>query len=99
MRLSSLFADTVYDQLVIRGGAPEWERDNFIGSHNQQPDVNTPDEWRFQGKLGFGGKYWSHTNTVTCYPEDLTPERAGIIEAINKRLELIKNLCSNQNLR
>lgn len=49
-------------------------------------------EWRFQGKLGFGGKL--HINAhrgvyVTAYPEDLTPERQAMIDKANDKLASI----------
>lgn len=45
-------------------------------------------EFRFMGKLGFGGKIWD-TGTawrVSCYPENRTPERDAMIERANARL-------------
>lgn len=46
-------------------------------------------EYRFQGKLGFGGKVWANMGRVyvTCYPEDSTREREGMIAAANARLD------------
>jgi hypothetical protein len=44
-------------------------------------------EFRFQGLLGFGGKFWPEENVVTCYSEDRTPERLAIIERTNERLK------------
>jgi hypothetical protein len=43
-------------------------------------------EYRFMGALGFGGKFWQQSMTVTCYPEDETPERRAIIERANAAL-------------
>ncbi len=45
-------------------------------------------EFRFGGKLGFGGKVWADRDRihVTCYPEDMTDERRAIIERTNDRL-------------
>ena len=45
-------AGKVYDLLV---GAYEPDRDNFIYHHTESKDGCS--EWRFCGKLGFGGKY------------------------------------------
>lgn len=36
-------------------------------------------EFRFQGTLGFGGKFWSYGWYVNCYSEDETPARAAVI--------------------
>ncbi len=48
-------------------------------------------EWRFIGKLGFGGKFRNNGNRdnvpyVDCYPENETPERRAMIERANERL-------------
>jgi len=45
-------------------------------------------EWRFQGKLGFGGKLWNHNGKlyVAYYAEDETPERYEMMQKANKRL-------------
>lgn len=72
----------IYDLLVSVGGAREKERESFIYHH-----TNGCDEWRFQGKLGFGGKYRSRTNTVDCYLEDETPERTKIVKQLNEELQ------------
>jgi hypothetical protein len=46
-------------------------------------------EWRFQGSLGFGGKFFRDSNgyRVSCYPEDKTPERNAAISRANSRLQ------------
>jgi hypothetical protein len=53
-----------------------------------------PREFRFGGKLGFGGKLFSNSRNVWVdyYPEDRTPERDAIVERVNARIkELLKN--------
>lgn len=47
------------------------------------------DEFRFIGALGFGGKFWLHRDGchVSCYREDLTTEREGIIAETNLALD------------
>jgi len=82
-------ANTIYDILVSEGGARKSERNDFIYHHctNEYGCV----EWRFQGKLGFGGKYRSTWNEVTYYLEDETNEMAVIKIKINK---LLKNIPS-----
>lgn len=50
-------------------------------------------EFRFIGRLGFGGKVWANDGRVyvTCYPEDETPAR----RTANERLApLAANLSS-----
>jgi len=46
------------------------------------------DEYRFMGLLGFGGKFWVSRDGfhVSCYPEDLTPEREHYIQTTNLAL-------------
>lgn len=80
-------ANKVYDLLVVFGGAIERERDSFIYHHCENKDGCR--EWRFRGKLGFGGKYYSRENKVTCYSEDETPERKETIKFINESLSQI----------
>lgn len=48
-------------------------------------------EFRFMGKLGFGGKLWNQSLRlhVTCYPEDLTDERIEMIVKADARLKVI----------
>jgi hypothetical protein len=77
----------VYDVLVNVCGASEHERAQFVQLHSEP---NYPREWRFQGYLGYGGKFWrSEWNApyVNCYPEDRTPERDQIILEATKQLK------------
>jgi hypothetical protein len=77
-------ANSVYDLLVKIGGASESERASFVYHHCMSKELC--DEWRFGGKLGFGGKYRSIANRVDCYKEDDTPERIEIIKELNNLL-------------
>ena len=77
-------ADNVYNLLVLIGGAYEDDRQSFIYAHVK--DKYTCNEWRFQGHLGFGGKYRRLSNRVDCYTEDSTPKRRKIIEHLNIEL-------------
>lgn len=49
-------------------------------------------EFRFQGRLAFGGKIWhqqygnGHRVYVTCYSEDENPERDHLIQRMNRLL-------------
>ena len=84
--LSDWLART-YDILVNICGASEDMRDSFIQNHL---DKNYPHEWRFIGKLGYGGKYWRTGRCyVTCYREDETDERLIIINRANIELEML----------
>jgi len=78
----------VYDLLVHIGGASEDLRSSFLHNHTVSKDACT--EWRFCGRLGFGGKFRSQSFTVDCYKEDETPERVKIIADINTALEGLK---------
>ncbi len=80
-------ANKVYDLLVSIGGADEPERTSFIYHHCESK--HKCDEWRFSGKLGFGGKYWRDTNSVGCYKEDETNSRMKIINELNDKLKSI----------
>jgi len=81
-------ANKVYDILVKIGGAEESMRDSFIIHHRgKDRGMDVCKEWRFMGRLGYGGKYRSNTNTVDCYPEDETPTRKEMVEKINNLLK------------
>ena len=81
------FYENVFDVLHDLGGAPERLRENFVTVHLGQPYLL--DEYRFQGELGFGGKYWHKTNRVSCYSEDETPGRLALIDRLNSELAVI----------
>lgn len=75
-------ANAVYDALVRYVYADERQRSDFVISHTE----GGCREFRFQGGLGWGGKYWSERNRVTCYSEDFTPSRQARIEECNRAL-------------
>ncbi len=64
----------IYSILVKLGGASERMRDAFIFYHIDEENRSFQ-EWRFQGKLMFGGKYRGGENRVDCYSEHSTQER------------------------
>lgn len=76
-------ANKIYDILVEMGGASESMRSDFVHYHTIFEKAT---EWRFQGRLGNGGKYWNERNCVTCYPEDETPFTMQLIALINESL-------------
>ena len=83
----------IYNILVQTCGAREKDRDRFVEEFTKD---NHTWEWRFCGRLGFGGKFWdnysfTHNSRfyVTCYSEDEVPERLGMIENANKKLQAI----------
>jgi len=82
------FYNKVYDILVNLGGASAdiSYREAFIFNFSKK-EIFPDREWRFQGKLGFGGKYRNELNSVDCYQEDETPERLELIAKINEELK------------
>lgn len=59
-------------------GLSEFRRTMLLSDSNRM-------EYRFQGSLGFGGKLWidPYNVRVSCYPEDVTPERSSAIDFAN----------------
>jgi hypothetical protein len=101
---TSLFHDAahkVYDVLVAYAGAADTAsmRMQFDAFWGRRFDAS---EFRFCGSLGFGGKLWVSTNEagigwyVSCYPEDLTPEREATIQETNIALtRLLESLLAS----
>lgn len=85
---ATLFYMNVYKILMEYAGAyngnNDFETYSFVSAHIQEDPCI---EWRFQGKLGFGGKYRSRRNTVDCYPEDYNGTTRLIIKVTNKKLK------------
>ena len=81
-------AERVYDVLEAVCGAWEGDRETFVRS---QVCARPPKEWRFQGLLGFGGKFWASGGAwyVNCYREDETPELISMITKANTALSRI----------
>jgi len=76
----------VYDVLIEECGASDKgrDRDAFIYTQTKKPICV---EWRFCGKLGFGGKFWNNSKFyISCYSENETAERLAMINAANARL-------------
>lgn len=79
-------ANAVYNILVQHAGASEWRRDEFVFMHAN----GRCDEYRFTGTLGFGGKFWRQQWDVTCYQEDVTPQRQKAIDETNAALAALR---------
>lgn len=82
--------DAIYEILVEEcGAAPanQWQS-SFVDWFEKGSD---PDEWRFSGWLGFGGKFWHNRGKlyVNCYREDETPDRLDMIERANARINAL----------
>lgn len=83
----------VYDLLIEIGGASAVERSDFVYAH-----INTEcHEWRFCGKLDFGGKFWREKFKVTCYSEDVTPNITLTMDILNNRLAELHKQVENQD--
>ena len=82
----------VYDILVKEAQASPTSRDEFVRwCFGTLMEIHPlAGEWRFGGTLGFGGKYWIATNTVSCYREDETPARIQSVSNINQKLKEIQ---------
>lgn len=83
------FFTRIYDVLVAHCGAQDdkYDRLSFVQNFtSERPSM----EWRFQGALGFGGKFRYPRITVDCYPEDETPKRKEMIQRVNSMLEQIR---------
>lgn len=81
-------ADAAYSILVRHAGArdDEWNRHSFI--HHVTGGCM---EYRFQGHLGFGGKFRNNGNNgdvphVDCYKEHMDAKRNAVILATNAML-------------
>ena len=84
----------IWNILVKDGGA--FDRDNgdsFVRYAVQKQDCTF--EWRFQGHLGFGGKFWQNQNRwyVNAYPEDVKkyPLMQTVIDQINAKLDALRS--------
>jgi hypothetical protein len=72
----------------ICGAHGDPDREGFTQAHLDTAYPCT--EWRFQGNLGFGGKFRLRSDlscAVDCYPEDETPARRETIQKANSALK------------
>ncbi|MFS0887005.1 hypothetical protein [Aeromicrobium sp. 179-A 4D2 NHS] len=94
-------AGRIYDLLIEKAGAVDDadDKDDFVYWLSGALDTRLGGkEYRFMGRLGFGGKFWWHVPYnlpgrpeqgqwyVTCYPEDSNPEREQIVADTNAAL-------------
>lgn len=92
IEIDTPMAGRIYDILVFNAGSQERMRDNFIYWLCTQGKRNG--EYRFQGVLGFGGKFWLQRYRldgqpewfVNYYPEDKTRGRDRLVIRTNKAL-------------
>jgi hypothetical protein len=79
-------AEMIWQVLVETCGADNTDhhRETFV----RTAQVQGITEYRFMGKLGFGGKLYAQGEfRVDCYHEDLTSEREKMIDVANERLK------------
>lgn len=90
MKIPVIQANQIFDILVKECGASEYWRNNFVHIHSEPH--GRCQEYRFQGSLGFGGKFRNRENRwfVDCYKEDETPERLETIKRTNDLLKQLK---------
>lgn len=84
-------AETIFDILVHDAGCRLSHREPFIAYLTN----NTWGEYRFQGNLGFGGKFYFGPGEcrVGQYREDETPESRKAVDRINAKLQSIHAAC------
>lgn len=88
------FYRKIYDLLADNGQVkfdPDWyyaEKEHFASYFIEEGGR----EWRFQGDLGFGGKFRADGNRhyVYCYPEDETPKRKKLILNLNEAISKLE---------
>lgn len=91
-RAEDTYADLfneVFDLLVADVSARPAQREEFLRHHLALRDRWQPSEFRFQGSLGFGGKFWCEMDhlRVSCYAEDQTATRKRAMWRTNEKLE------------
>jgi hypothetical protein len=87
------FFEAAYDEvLVVRCQAP-WSHQRWDFLHHHMAQDFPATEYRFQGNLGFGGKFRTRSDlqcSVTCYAEDETPARLETIARANEALKALR---------
>jgi hypothetical protein len=90
-------ATEIFNILVNHAGYFKCDsnKQQFLYCQNEIPskwnDHGGCTEYRFQGKLGFGGKFWNTNNKfyISSYPEDLNEDTKKIINIVNELLKPI----------
>lgn len=96
-KITPIEAQNAYNILVREAGARNDEREKWSFVHAVCHGQHPCEEYRFQGKLGFGGKFRNNGNRATpyvdCYPEHETAERLALIQTTNAALaDLFANI-------
>ncbi len=84
---AAIYYGRCYDILVQKVGARRTDRDSFLDAFSRL-EAPFHSEYRFQGSLGFGGKFYCNHERVYigCYSEDETPEIRALIKEVNETL-------------
>ncbi len=87
-QISPKAAVAIYAVLRLLGASHHDEEVFVQRFTSEQP----PPEWRFQGMLGFGGKFYRDEWTwrVGCYREDDTDARRAAMASANLLLETLR---------
>lgn len=83
-------ANQIFDILIEKAGATERWRQDFVYRQGEGCV-----EYRFQGGLGFGGKFYNELGgwRVSCYPEDVNEDRRQVMSETNHALfQLFKSI-------
>jgi len=85
----------VWDVLVKHVGAQADGVDFFLSCCAMEYRTGRTMEYRFQGKLGYGGKVWLNNGHdkppyVNCYQEDETPALKRFMTIANKELAALE---------
>ncbi len=89
------YLQAIWDEVLVPTCAasnhPD-ERASFVLAYLDPEHPAT--EFRFQGRLGFGGKFWLDdrlVGRVTCYREDETPENLAMIRQALAQLASLRS--------
>jgi hypothetical protein len=87
-------ANNIWHVLVTEGGARDGRDDHYAFVAYLEKPLSFGHEWRFQGALGFGGKFYNDGFQwrVGCYREDDTQPRLGMIQRTNERLAALREV-------
>jgi hypothetical protein len=90
-RISQDVAERIWRILVEECGNRDDLRDKHSFMHYLATE-NSNHEWRFQGLLGFGGKFHNNCGRwwISCYPEDRTDKRDEMIRKANEEVKVLQ---------
>jgi len=90
-RLPPWIAHLIYDLLVEECGASTYRHDRGSFIHALTAREHLGYEYRINGWLGFGGKFWNETQKfrVSCYSEEEDAETVLMVARTNERLQTL----------